>query len=67
MKHLHSLLLFIAAVLALLLVTACSSPFGPPDPFDQALGSVMAQRAAYFQARAMNAMNEESRNTGGRP
>ena len=53
-QRIISLVLFVGTILAALLLSACSSPFpGPPDPFDQALGSIMAQRAALYQAQAM--------------
>ena len=56
-QRIISLVLFIGTILAALLLSAClsacSSPLpGPPDPFDQALGSLMAQRAALYQAQA---------------
>ena len=54
-RNLPALLLYACTVLAVLLLGACSAPYGPPDPFDQALGNVMAMRAANFQAQAMRA------------
>ncbi len=53
MHRLAELFLIISAILAVLLLTGCSNPMGAPDPFDQALGSIMASRAANFQAQTM--------------
>lgn len=64
MKHRIRSLVTLAGIAAALLLASCSNPWGAPDPFDQALGSIMAQRAALFQARAMN---EENRNGGRYP
>ncbi len=45
------LFILMLAVLGALALGACSSPFGGPDPFDMALGNIMAARAASAQAR----------------